>query len=240
MSPEELIGRASPAPTGPNADDPSEVSTFAFVDLAGFTALTEAHGDRHAADLAADFAARIGEIAGEHGGQPVKAMGDAVLLRDPSAASAVGTALAIDEREGRRTGVPSIRIGMHTGGAVERSGDWFGSAVNLAARVAAVAAGGEIVLTAATRDAVGPLETADYQALGARSFKNVREPVRLFRVVPRGTVGGRLDIDPVCHMVLGEDREIGSLTYHGRRFRFCSLECARQFASDPELFVDDR
>jgi YHS domain-containing protein len=74
----------------------------------------------------------------------------------------------------------------------------------------------------------------------ADRFKNIREPVRLFRVVPRGTVGGRLDIDPVCHMVLGEDREIGSLTYHGRRFRFCSLECARQFASDPELFVDDR
>ena len=230
-------GAASP-PRG--RDDPSQVSTFTFADLAGFTALTEAHGDRHAADLAADFAARIGEIAGEHGGQAVKAIGDAVLLRDSSAASAVATALAIDEREGRRTGAPAIRIGMHTGGAVERDGDWFGSTVNLAARVAAVAAGGEVVLTAATRDAVGPLETADYQALGARSFKNVREPVRLFRVVPRGLVGGRLDIDPVCHMVLGEDREIGSLTYHGRRFRFCSLECARQFASDPERFVDDR
>lgn len=233
-----MVEGSASSPRG--SEGPSSVNTFTFADLAGFTALTEAHGDQHAADLAGHFAAGMREIASEHGGEAVKAIGDAVMLRNSSARSAVITALAIDEHEGRATGVPAIRIGMHTGGAVERGGDWFGSAVNLAARVAAVAAGGEIVLTAATHDAIGPLETVEYEALGARNFKNVREPVRLFRVVPRGRARGRLDIDPVCQMALGEGREVGSLVYHGRRFRFCSLECARQFAADPELFVGGR
>ena len=53
-------------------------------------------------------------------------------------------------------------------------------------------------------------------------------------------VHGRLDIDPVCRMALGEDRDVGSLVYHGRRFRFCSLECARQFAAEPERFAGGR
>lgn len=57
----------------------------------------------------------------------VKAIGDAVMLRAPHAAAAVGLALALVEEVGQRHGHLTVRAGMHTGPAVERRGDWFGA-----------------------------------------------------------------------------------------------------------------
>ena len=77
-----MVEGSASSPRG--SEGPSSVNTFTFADLAGFTALTEAHGDQHAADLAGHFAAGMREIASEHGGEAVKAIGDAVMLRNSS------------------------------------------------------------------------------------------------------------------------------------------------------------
>ena len=132
-------------------------ATFVFADIAGYTALTEAHGDADAAELAAKFCRAISEVAADSGGEVIKTIGDAVMCRHsvPSEAVALGLTAAHEVIAGH--GFPAVRVGMHHGPAIARDGDWFGATVNLAARVAAVAAGGEVLLTGAVREGAGEL-----------------------------------------------------------------------------------
>jgi len=211
--------------------------TFIFADLAGFTALTEAHGDARAAEVAGSFCQRVGELAGGMGAVLVKEIGDAALLRTHDAATAIELGLRILESEDERSDSPAVRIGMHTGSAVERGGDWFGAAVNVAARVAAIAAAGEVVLTDATADAAGLIEDVELERLGGRQLKNVLEPVELLRASRMGAHEGATRIDPVCRMSLADGAWIGSLCFAGRRYYFCSMDCARKFTAEPERYV---
>jgi adenylate cyclase len=135
----------------------SVAQTFLFADLSGFTALTEAHGDEQAADLVGGFCGAVRRLLDEHQAHEVKTIGDALLLRSADAAAAIRLGLCIVHDVGAQHGFPLVRVGMHTGPAVERGGDWFGATVNLAARVSAAASGGEALLTAATSDAAGEL-----------------------------------------------------------------------------------
>ena len=110
--------------------------TFLFADLAGFTAMTEAHGDEPAADLAEEFSQLVRELLPTYDAHEVKLIGDAIMLRIPDPGNAVRLGLAIVCDVGLRHGSPTVRVGMHSGSAVKRSGDWYGSTVNIAARVA--------------------------------------------------------------------------------------------------------
>lgn len=218
----------------PSADP----QTFLFADLAGFTALTEAHGDERAADLATEFFARMKQRATQFGGEVIKTIGDAALIRCREAGAAVELGLSILESEGERTDFPGVRVGMNSGTAVESGGDWFGNAVNVAARVAAVAVAGEVVLTKATYELAGDLEGVEFERLGARALRNVSEPVVILRASRIGVQSGDVIVDPVCRMTIAEGESIGSLCFGGREFHFCSIECARRFSADPERFAD--
>ena len=127
---------------------------------------------------------------------------------------------------------------MHHGTAVEREGDFFGAAVNLAARVSAAAVGGEVLLTAQTAALAPSPEGVVYESRGRRELRNVREPVELVAAVRVGEAGddAALVIDPVCHMAVDPDRSAGRLSYEGTAYFFCSLECAGAFAQRPERF----
>src|SRR2546425_11252813 len=96
-------------------EDEREIQTFLFADLAGFTALTEAHGDEEAADLAADFSQQIRRFLSDYGAAEIKGIGDAVMLRAKSADQAVLLGLRVVHEVGRRHGFPAVRVGMHTG-----------------------------------------------------------------------------------------------------------------------------
>jgi adenylate cyclase len=211
--------------------------TFVFADLAGFTALTEAHGDEEAADLAGEFFEAVRQLLPDHDAEQVKTIGDAVLVRVPDAAQAVRLGLQIVDEVTRRESFPVVRVGMHTGPATERAGDWFGAAVNLAARVSAAAAGTEVLLTEATRTLAGELEGIEFCRHGIERFRNVGEPVSLFRALDAGREAEVGRIDPVCRMAVDPDRSAGNLRHEGIEYCFCSLECARAFAAEPERFV---
>lgn len=196
--------------------------TFVFADIAGYTALTEAHGDADAAELAATFCRQISEVAGASGGEVIKTIGAAVMVRhpDPSAAVVLGLIAAHDVMAGH--GFPAVRVGMHHGPALAREGDWFGATVNLAARVAALAAGGQVLVTDAVRAAAGDLDGIEFQSKGEPRMRNVPLPVPLFAAV-RGATGGEAHhIDPVCRMLVVEGRE---------------LDCAAQFVRDPDAYT---
>jgi adenylate cyclase len=212
-------------------------ATFLFADIAGFTALTEAHGDEEAVALIADFADEVKAELPAVGGEYVKTIGDALMLRIPDPGDAIRLGLRIAHEAMRDHGAPSIRVGVHHGSALERDGDYFGAAVNLAARVSAVAAGGEVLVTGTTAALVPQLEGVTYESRGRHELKNVREPVELFAALPNGGTAERLPIDPVCRMAVDPDRAAGRLLHDGTAYFFCSLTCAGEFARQPERFA---
>ena len=215
----------------------AEAQTFLFADLAGFTALTEAHGDQHAADVAAEFFSCVRELLDRHPADEVKTIGDALMLRDETAAEAVALGLAIVETVDAREGFPAVRVGMATGEAIEREEDWFGSTVNLAARIAAAAGGMEVLLSEGTRSAAGELAGVELQRRGEVQLKNLSQPVTVFRAVRTGERRGMLPVDPVCRMTVAPDAAAGTLVHAGVEYRFCSLRCAAEFAREPDAYA---
>ncbi len=135
--------------TPPNQS--SAAGTFVFADLAGYTALTARWGDDIAAEVAIALTDAALRLADEHDGRLVKSMGDSVMLRTPSPADGVRLGIAIAQH------APALRarVGIHAGPAVEHRGDWFGLAVNLASRLCAQAAPGEVLVSEPTWSAAG-------------------------------------------------------------------------------------
>jgi adenylate cyclase len=218
------------------SDDP-KASTFLFADIAGYTALTEAHGDEDAVHLARTFCAAVEQIVSAEGGELVKTIGDAVMVRHPHPGRAVTLGLRASGEVLAGHGFPAVRVGMHHGPALESEGDWFGATVNLAARVAALAAGGEVLITGAVREAAGDLEGVRLESRGEQRLRNVAAPVPVFAAMLEGSSADPADVDPVCRMVVAPGREVGTIRHGGTDYRFCSLGCIHRFAKAPEAYV---
>lgn len=209
-----------------------------FADIAGFTALTEAHGDQEAAELVDDFCDAVDAELPAFGGTQVKTIGDALMLHipDPGNAVLLGLRIAHDILQGH--GAPAVRVGMHHGPAIERAGDYIGSAVNIAARVSAAATGGEVLLTAETAAAAPQPEGVLYESRGRQTLRNLRDPVELVAAVRQGHASDRgLAIDPVCRMAVDPEHAAGRLAYDDTTYFFCTLTCAGAFARDPQRFA---
>jgi len=151
-----------------------QLHTFMFADLVGFTEFTAEHGDDCAADVAVCFHEHVRRLAAELGCHVVKAIGDAVMVRSENGDTAVELARRIlalaEERD-----FLLARVGLDTGAATERDGDWFGSTVNTASRVASAANAGELLMTERTRDAASGLMGIELSWRGQRALKGLPE-----------------------------------------------------------------
>ncbi|MDP1849981.1 MAG: adenylate/guanylate cyclase domain-containing protein [Solirubrobacteraceae bacterium] len=153
--------------------------TFLFADLVGYTSFTERVGDDAAADVAVAFQARAERMAASYGCAVIKKLGDAVMIHGEDPARVVALALRLRRELASELLFPPLRMGVHTGPAVQRDGDWYGATVNVAARIADDAGAGEVLLSMKTRERIARagVRTADR---GARSFKNVTAPLAVF------------------------------------------------------------
>jgi class 3 adenylate cyclase len=151
--------------------------TFLFTDLVGFTTLTEQEGDARAADVAVSFCAAVRRLVRDRRAEEVKTMGDALMLRCDDPGLAIRLGLEIVEEMERLDGMPPVRVGMHTGPAVGRDGDWYGATVNVAARLCAAAGGGEVLVSEETRRAAGRLRSVRLGEPRLHWLKNVARPV---------------------------------------------------------------
>jgi adenylate cyclase len=211
-------------------------STFVFADLAGFTALTAAHGDGSATAIAADFAAGVRKLLPEYDAEEVKTIGDAVMIRVADPVRAVQLGIRIVE-ELAYHGSPPIRVGMHSGPALQRDGDWYGASVNLASRVADAAKPGEVLLTDETRTGLDGRDGFELEKRGSRYFKHIPEPISVYRAVTAGGQRSSLEIDPVCRMAVATDRAASRRRRRGITYFFCSDECRRRFDAGPRLYI---
>lgn len=213
-----------------------ERHAFVFADLAGYTALTEAHGDDYAADLAADFYDHARALLKRCDGEEVKLIGDEMLARITGPAAAIKFALELSHHSMQRHRHLAVRVGLNYGPAVRRGDDWFGAAVNVAARIAALAEPGEVLTTAETRWAAGGIEGISYRSRGQAKLKNVHQPVSLIEVLDEEASTGLLR-DPVCHMLLDPERATESALWHGSAYWFCSAPCREAFDAEPSAYI---
>src|SRR4026208_418277 len=121
-----------------------------------------------------------------HQGRIANTAGDSVLAEFGSAVEAVGCAMALQQQLTSREGKDlQLRIGVHLGDVVDKAGDLFGSAVNIAARLESIAQPGGIVVSAAVRDAIAGKLPASFTDLGLKSLKNIEEPLRAYALSPK-------------------------------------------------------
>jgi len=151
-----------------------------FLDITGYTRLTEERGDEAAADLATKLATLVRGSSREHDGQPVKWLGDGVMFYFPNPGD--GVSAALDMVEGLpAAGLPPAHVGIHAGPVVFQDGDYFGRTVNIAARIAEYARPGEVLVSQEVVEAT-VLEGVDVTAIGPIELKGVSEPLSLHSV----------------------------------------------------------
>jgi adenylate cyclase len=156
---------------------PGRVPAMSFLDLAGYTRLTEERGDRAAAALAERLAVLVDRSSREHGGVPVKWLGDGVMVHSREPAGAVLSALELVEQL-PEAGLPPAHVGVAAGPVVVQGGDYFGRTVNLAARIAAHAGAGQVLVSQSVADSAPP-QGVRFVASREQRLKGFARPVRL-------------------------------------------------------------
>jgi len=199
---------------------PSGTVTFLFTDVEGSTKLLHELGAGAYAEALADHRRVVREACARHSGVEVDTQGDAFFLAFPTAAGAVDAADEIVER--LHSGPIQVRIGLHTGTPLVTREGYVGDDVHFAARVAAAAHGGQVVLSVATAGQLG--DEVEVIALGEHRLKDIPDPVAIFQLgseefpplatisntnLPRpagSLIGRRHELEEVTHLVRGDGR----------------------------------
>ena len=153
---------------------------IAFADLAGYTQLTEEVGDEEAAGIVERFVANVNQSLPDEA-RILKTIGDEVMIVSPDAGSLIDWAVGFQILSNER---PLPRIGIHSGNVVFRDGDYFGREVNLAARVAARAAAGEVLVTWPVVEMAG--KHLQFERIGEVKLKGFSHATELFLADPAG------------------------------------------------------
>jgi adenylate cyclase len=159
---------------------PDRPPAMVFLDLVGYTRLTEERGDQIAAELVGRLAQIVQSGSARFGGKPVKWLGDGVMFHFPDPRQAVLCSLELVDQT-PEAGLPPAHVGVNAGPVIFRDGDYFGRTVNIAARIAGQAGPGEVLVS----DDVAGLTAGDglrYHPIGPVELKGLTKAVVLHRV----------------------------------------------------------
>jgi adenylate cyclase len=151
---------------------------IAFLDLTGYTALTEERGDEAGAELADRLAALVNAAALPRGGRPVKWLGDGVMFHFPDATAAVLTGLDLVEHTPSAVEVRA-RVGVNAGRVIFRDGDYFGRTVNVASRIADYARPGEVLVSEEVKQQWHGDGVA-FRPIGPVALKGLKDEITLY------------------------------------------------------------
>jgi class 3 adenylate cyclase len=162
---------------------------FLFSDLRGYTHLVETRGAVEASQLLGRYRAVVRGVVTHHGGAEIKTEGDSFYVVLPSASAALRCGLDIlkacmEPADGGEA--IQLGIGIHAGESVAHEGGFVGSAINIAARICALASAGEILVSGTIRELTRSIVPAEFVFVGRRQLKGLDQPVEVFRVVPEG------------------------------------------------------
>jgi adenylate cyclase len=148
-----------------------------FLDITGYTRLTDERGDAAAAAMAEQLGRLVQRSSVEHGGRAVKWLGDGVMFwfRDPGQ----GVVAALEMAEGvTSAGLPPAHVGLHAGPVLFQDGDYYGQTVNLASRIADYARPGEVLVSQAVVDRSAEVAVT-FVDVGPAELKGVPGSVQL-------------------------------------------------------------
>ncbi len=215
----------------------TDETVFLIADLAGYTALTEVHGDMSAAKIVKRYVEIVNDNIFPRT-KLVERVGDEVLIVSNDVSSIVQTAVNLRDTVEKEQKFPCIHAGIHIGNALEKDEHYYGKALNLTARVAAYARGGEILCTDKVVLLANDFDDIKYRSLGFIEFKHITEPVAVSEIIVGGRVGECKIFDPVCHMHVQPDTAIAQLRVDERVYYFCSLDCAKTFSNNPKRYLN--
>ena len=162
---------------------PEQPPAMAFLDISGYTRLTEERGDQAAAELASALSELVSGAAQRYGGRALKWLGDGVMLYFPEPDDAVESTLAMGQAI-PQAGLPEMHAGIASGPVVVQDGDYFGRTVNLASRLAGRAEAGQ---TLVTEDVAKSVTRPDirFREIGPVALKGVTRPILVHEALPR-------------------------------------------------------
>ena len=172
----------------------SQTRGFLFADLRDYTRFVESHGDQAAAELIARFRILVREVIGRFDGAEIRTEGDSFYVVFSSASAAVNGGLAILEAAAAAgvdggTGAIRVGVGVHAGETAETPEGLVGSAVNLAARICALAGPGELLVSDTVRGLTRTFMPVQFVPHGRRRLKGIAEPVLIYRALPASADG---------------------------------------------------
>ena len=164
---------------------------FLFADLRGYTSYLDHRGAAAAADLLERFRSIVRGAVAAHQGAEIRTEGDSFYVVFPSASMAVACALDIVRGAGDEVIHPddaiNVGVGVHAGEALDTPEGPVGTAVNVAARLCAMAGPGEVVVSDTVRALTRSIGTAGFVSLGRRPIKGLDKSLSVYRAVPAGT-----------------------------------------------------
>jgi class 3 adenylate cyclase len=166
---------------------PKRVPAMAFLDLVGYTSLTEERGDQAAAELAVSLGNLVERSSRRHGGAPVKWLGDGVMFHFRDSAGAVASALEMVE-EVPDSGLAPAHVGVAAGPVVAHGGDYFGRTVNLASRIAGRAGAGQVFVSERVAEAAA-IPGVTFTAVGELELKGFANPVKVLEALRESNEG---------------------------------------------------
>src|SRR5207245_3492012 len=206
----------SSVPPAPGCPPMGSTVTILFSDIRGFTEYTEQYGDEIAFQVLQEHNEIVRRHIGAFSGKVVKTQGDSFMVAFTTARGAVLCGAAIQREVAEKTQAESgtriaVGIGINTGEPIYEGGDFFGSTVNLAARVCATAGPGQIFVSETTRHVAGRLDGVEYIDRGLHELKGFQDQQRLFEVAWKAVPPGVPDEAEISAVEGAVQRALGVL-----------------------------
>jgi adenylate cyclase len=210
--------------------------TFAFVDLSGFTALTEAEGDERAVSVLSVFRSTLREICSRRAVRIAKWLGDGAMLVSVESKPLVAATLELKFAADSSPEPVPIKCGITIGPVILLEGDdYIGHAVNVASRLCDMAVGHEVLALSALAPELPPWGTA--QSADEVSVRGLEQPVSVIRLGLHHPDQGAIP-DPICHIPLTEDTAFDRRRdANGQTLLFCSDSCLETWVERPATVV---
>jgi adenylate cyclase len=221
-----MIDRAA----NPTQESTNAAATVAFIDLAGFSAIADVYGDAAAIDVLEIFEGMVVEALSGFG-PPIKWIGDEAMLSFPEPEIAIQVLGKLLQQCRKEPRLPLTRAGINHGPVIRRAGDLFGSTVNIAARIAALASPGQLLATQSIAD-LAAAKGIGVRDLGKVALRSVAKEVSLYEV-ELAPSPDQAWIDPVCKMHAPYE-------YYRRAAPegpwFCSPRCEEAYRKSPQTY----
>lgn len=208
--------------------------SFLIADLAGYTSLTETHGNISAVNLISRYV-EIVNMSLKDKTYLTERVGDELLIISDSPINLLETALELVQNIDKEPEFLSVHIGIHTGDVIEHNGKYYGSALNLCSRISSYSQGGQILCSRDVVEEVANMESYQFKKIGDIRFKNVSKLVSLYELssdLPQKNIS----IDPVCKMQVDHFNPPAKTPYKNKTYYFCSFECLEKFIKNPNQY----